>query len=368
MYHHTPYSQLRALARMLSLCCVLLVCNLLYATNTLAATDIDNDNDGITNTTEGMTCTTPSATFSDLIGSTYYASATTTSTRSAGASFGPDKLINGVLTDQNAYDGATEPFNPPLDITITNVKPMDASGLYLANDIGVPGDGIKDFTIEFFNTQGASLGIETLVGSGVTNIATINFSKTYSSIKSFKLLITTTGPSGGGAAGAVQIREMALHGRISAVCSGPDTDADGIPNYLDLDSDNDSIPDNVEAQTTVGYIAPSGIDSDSNGLDDAYETSPGAGQGLTPVNTDGADNADYLDLDSDNDGLTDLAESGLNRPDANSDGKTDNAVGNNGYDNTLEAADNYSDPNGPINTPQTACCRGYTAHSRCKLS
>ncbi|WP_020559268.1 DUF4347 domain-containing protein [Thiofilum flexile] len=319
------------------------------------ALDIDEDNDGITNVTEGMTCTIPSDTFSNLEGLTYYASATTTSDRvtpaNSSATYVPKNAIDGILNNQTAYEGAPEPFNPPLDITITNIKPIDTSALYLVNDMGANGDGIKDFTIEFFDTKGNSLGIETMLGSGIANIQTLGFSKTYNAVKSFKLLITTTGPGGGGVAGAVQIREMALYGRIASECSGPDTDADGIPNYQDLDADNDGIPDNVEAQSTVGYIAPSGIDSDGNGLDDIYETSPGAGQGLTPVNTDGTDNADYIDLDSDNDGSTDLAESGLNRPDANSDGKTDNAVGSNGYDNTLESADDYSDPNGSINTP-----------------
>ncbi len=38
---------------------------------------------------------------------------------------------------------------------------------------------------------------------------------------------------------------------------GNDTDGDGLLNQMDLDSDNDGIPDNVEAQTTTGYIAPS---------------------------------------------------------------------------------------------------------------
>ncbi len=55
-----------------------------------------------------------------------------------------------------------------------------------------------------------------------------------------------------------------------------DTDGDGIPNYLDLDSDNDGILDNYEAQATHDYIAPSGIDTDGNGLDDAYEETPGS--------------------------------------------------------------------------------------------
>jgi gliding motility-associated-like protein len=84
-----------------------------------------------------------------------------------------------------------------------------------------------------------------------------------------------------------------------------DTDKDGIPDYLDIDADNDGIPDNVEAQTTSGYVPPSGIDTNGNGLDDAYEVN---GLGIIPVNTDGTDFPDYLDDDSDNDGVLDAIE------------------------------------------------------------
>lgn len=83
---------------------------------------------------------------------------------------------------------------------------------------------------------------------------------------------------------------------------------------LDLDSDDDGVTDNVEAQTTAGYVAPSGTDSDGNGLDDAYESSPGVGEGLTPVDTDSDGTADVLDADSDNDGLQDVAERGDGQP------------------------------------------------------
>lgn len=43
--------------------------------------------------------------------------------------------------------------------------------------------------------------------------------------------------------------------------SGGQQDGDGIDDRLDLDSDDDSRYDNVEAQTTKGYIAPSGTAS-----------------------------------------------------------------------------------------------------------
>ena len=108
-----------------------------------------------------------------------------------------------------------------------------------------------------------------------------------------------------------------------------DTDNDGLTDDLDIDSDNDGITDNVEAQTTADYIAPSGfggtaafIDANSDGLDDRYDdTQVGVGQnadgsythigtGLAPIDTDGDLEADFLDLDSENDGFEDAAERG----------------------------------------------------------
>ena len=87
-----------------------------------------------------------------------------------------------------------------------------------------------------------------------------------------------------------------------------DTDNDGVPNHLDVDSDNDGIIDNVEAQPTHGYIAPSGIDSDGNGLDDNYEETPGSCGGIVPIDSDLDSYPDYVDIDSDNDGILDNVE------------------------------------------------------------
>ena len=84
-------------------------------------------------------------------------------------------------------------------------------------------------------------------------------------------------------------------------------------------------------------------DINSDGVNDIY-----AG-GLTPVaNTDGIDNPDYLDLDSDNEGADDTTEAGIT---------LSGTVGTNGLDNALESADDYSDPRGnlisPTNLPDT---------------
>ena len=126
-------------------------------------------------------------------------------------------------------------------------------------------------------------------------------------------------------------------------------DNDTHPNYLDIDADDDGIPDNVEAQLTDGYTAPSGLDVDDNGLDDVY------GDGIIPVNTDETDNPDYLDDDSDNDGVYDYIEGhDLNHdghPDVEADG---NDTDGDGLDDGFEGSNvNDYDVNDEIDNPAT---------------
>jgi len=127
------------------------------------------------------------------------------------------------------------------------------------------------------------------------------------------------------------------------ISSHIDSDNDGIPNYLDLDSDNDGIPDNVEAQATNKYNAPQGTVDKNGTWSSIYGSS-----GLSPVDTDSDGTPDYLDLDSDNDGFFDINESGLGNNDSNNTGQTNADVGINGIDNSPshEHNDSYDDING----------------------
>jgi hypothetical protein len=115
------------------------------------------------------------------------------------------------------------------------------------------------------------------------------------------------------------------------IVTGEDDDNDGKYNHLDLDSDNDGIPDNVEAQPTVGYLAPAGPVS-TTGIDTNY------GTGLTVVDTDGDKVPDILDVDSDNDGLPDIEENGMANVIT-----TFTDPDNDGLDNLFEGA-NMNDP------------------------
>ncbi|SFM14391.1 Ig-like domain-containing protein [Marinobacter zhejiangensis] len=105
-----------------------------------------------------------------------------------------------------------------------------------------------------------------------------------------------------------------------------DTDGDGIPDSLDLDSDNDGLLDLVESGLGAALIATLDADSDgvidagnpfgTNGLSDDVETATdSATLNYTVVDTDGDTVYDFRDLDSDNDGITDVVESGGSDPD-----------------------------------------------------
>ncbi|WP_419212255.1 PA14 domain-containing protein [Maribacter sp. X9] len=130
----------------------------------------------------------------------------------------------------------------------------------------------------------------------------------------------------------------ASYGTGGIDCTTVDTDGDGIPNYLDLDSDGDGIPDNVEAQTTTGYIGPVGADGNNDGLDNAYGTN-----GLVPVDSDGDGTPDFLDSNSDDQGPNDTNEAGITLSGSDSDGD--------GLDNAIDATTGYAEPGGKINNP-----------------
>src|SRR5665648_762084 len=86
-----------------------------------------------------------------------------------------------------------------------------------------------------------------------------------------------------------------------------DTDGDGNPNYLDIDADNDGIPDYFEAQPGKKYKPQLNMDTDGNGVDDAFDIHQG-GVVIIPVDTDADGVPDFLDADSDGDFVPDYIE------------------------------------------------------------
>ncbi len=119
-------------------------------------------------------------------------------------------------------------------------------------------------------------------------------------------------------------------GVVAGVAGGPyiDTDGDGVVDFRDLDSDNDGIVDLIEA--TGSDIDGNGridgfTDSNSDGGDDVQAQNP-----VIPPDQDGDRIHDFRDLDSDNDGLSDLMETAGPGNDVDSNGEIDNFTDGNG--------------------------------------
>lgn len=113
------------------------------------------------------------------------------------------------------------------------------------------------------------------------------------------------------------------NGNINPVLNGiaaQDFDRDGTPNFLDLDSDGDGITDLTEAlgvYSTTGVV--SGTDTDGDGVRAEVFGSSAAttadningfgAKGITLLDSDNDGRPNTYDIDSDNDGITDNAES-----------------------------------------------------------
>jgi hypothetical protein len=88
-----------------------------------------------------------------------------------------------------------------------------------------------------------------------------------------------------------------------------DSDNDGIPDSYDIDSDNDGILDNIEGQGETNYLPPLGRDTNGNGWDDAYDPEDGGWPfDINLTDTDDDTVPDFLDIDADNDGVFDFIE------------------------------------------------------------
>ncbi len=115
-----------------------------------------------------------------------------------------------------------------------------------------------------------------------------------------------------------------------------DMDGDGVADSIDLDNDNDGIPNVVElgladTDKDATLFGDGWLDANGNGVHDSFEG------GAPLIDTDGDGVADYLDPDSDNDGIFDAVEyDGYGDIDVNGDGIGD------GFDGeSLNNADDF---------------------------
>lgn len=219
-----------------------------------------------------------------------------------------DGKMDGSFTDTNG-NGLADVYDASAGGALISNNDTDGDGIVNAFDLDSDGDGILDVTEAGFTDTNADGIVDGTTG-------TDGWSDTIAALSSVIL---------------------------------PDADNDGKPNYEDIDSDNDGITDNVEGQATAAYAKPSGLDSDKDGIDNAYDNNDAAfggnsNNGIIPNNHDGADEPDYLDTDSDNDGRSDALESN----DWNNNKIADENITLTGLDTDGDGLDNVFDlVNGP---------------------
>ncbi|MBV6644105.1 MAG: hypothetical protein KI790_01570 [Cyclobacteriaceae bacterium] len=330
------------------------------------ALDVDSDNDGIPDMVENGLADT------DLDGTVDNGSGIT-DTNDNGLDDNYDPACDGATVSGNATaqtnTGATNPANAlgntpgtfaeiasgdiltldigqivPSGVTIVLSLNDGAAGINATANVSQSEDGTN-----FTNVQGytATTGVDTapfgpedfnyVLTADARYIRLVEASGANRPVDVHMLSFSYTNCSGGSAVAIV------------------DTDSDAISNYLDLDSDNDGIVDVLEVGGTVA--ATSGqingfTDSNGNGLNDAQES-----VALSLTNTDGDGSlADYLDIDSDNDGILDNIEAQASNAvitiaagDTDSDGLLDVYDPNNGgillipVDTDTDGADDYLD-------------------------
>ncbi|MFD2568420.1 hypothetical protein, partial [Pseudotenacibaculum haliotis] len=257
--------------------------------------DIDDDNDGILDITE-----------------------------SGGLDPNGDEDGDGIANYQDVNDDGTG------DGSLTDYTDANADGFPDAYDFD--GDGVPNHLDLDSDNDGILDNVEAQTDAGF-----IAFSATDTDGDGLVDVYDAT--VSGGASGSVGITPN--------VFDSGQTNDDTTPDYLDIDTDDDGIPDNVEAQSTLGYTAPTG-NVGENGLDSAYENvDTYTPTGITIENTDLTDLPDYRDTDSDNDGTTDINENGEGNVLSGSDTDGD------GLDNNFDADNVNYDVNDNITTPST---------------
>ncbi|MCF6132593.1 T9SS type B sorting domain-containing protein [Flavobacterium wongokense] len=313
--------------------------------------DLDNDNDGITNCTESfgnqyfnLTNTTSGTIAVGPYSNSYTGAIATAGTGApsltpiAGASDG-NFVTEAAVGVDNSVSYTVANFTSPISLAVEYASVANAADLFNSStELRISCPVNKTLTVLNPNNQ---LLIDTnydgIFESGITE---------YSSFE-VRIRLNNSVPLAAGT-GTFSIRGNLINSiiitninlsdtntsrlalRLVATCIPKDSDGDGINDQNDYDSDNDGITDFLESQGQH-IVALSNVDVNADGIDDAF------GTGLLPADTDSDTVPNYLDLDSDNDGIHDLDESGYNMADANSNGVIDGAnFGTNGLANALE--------------------------------
>ncbi len=231
----------------------------------------------------------------------------------------PDSDFDGIADFQDNDDRDNDDILDSIDLDDDNDGIPDA--LEGAGMIDTDGDGIADS----LDLDSDNDGMFDLIESGIVNPQQFDVDNNGRIDNSFAV----------GVNGLADIVETFIDSGVVNYNNGMviDTDDDGVANFMDLDSDNDGITDVIEA----GGADPDGDGIAGAGLPAVNPNGLISGSGLPVIDTDTDGVPNYIDLDSDNDGLTGLVEN--NGLDADLNGMIDGFVdqNNNGFDDVVEA-------------------------------
>jgi len=191
----------------------------------------------------------------------------------------------------------------------------DGDGVPDAQDVDLDNDGVPN----------SADGSDDTDGDGLPNLADLD-----SDGDGVPDLVEAGGVDANGdglADSFVDVNQNGLADAFEVVLGGhalplPDSDGDGIDNHRDLDSDGDGMSDVTESSGTDanGDGRMDGTDGNHDGLVDVVEGGATGGHPLARPDSDGDGTIDALDLDSDDDGVTDAREG---RGDTDGDGIPD---------------------------------------------
>ncbi len=329
--------------------------------------DLDDDNDGIPDKVECPSYfknLTGSRGFSDATAPSnwYYANSSSnfdvsTSAAITYGSTNKNSTLTGGLFDEidgiNTTGGLQNVLveNPEPVALVCKLSEMLVAGASYeyAFDLGArsTGNTSHHYYVKVFNAD-LDIVVDTLESGLLSSLPLYasspnfkNFAGTFTvpSTGNYYLLFTTEGA--GNSDDDYLIDRVAMRGEVN-LC---DTDGDGIPNLLDLDSDNDGCPDLKEAGVSPltdvitpstalagsfgiapGALAgsqlnPSAADANNDGLNDSVDPDTNGTPNYTStyayaistadnycIDTDGDGIPDVIDLDDDNDGVLDTEE------------------------------------------------------------
>eukprot|EP00731_Ephydatia_muelleri_P033031 g33031.t1 len=220
--------------------------------------------------------------------------------------FNPSSTGAKTATVSIANNDATGSENPyTFTIKGTGIQTFfdsDGDGVYDNIDVDDDNDGIRDITEEVNcnNSNGQKVDYKFLnetFGTGART--TIN--TTYAATTSYSYQDATTPTNVEGSGSSLDLND----------------DTDGVADVFDLDADNDGIPDVIEAglgniSNGKGKIDVTWVDGNGNGLLDSAEPTAA----IQALDSDGDGIPNYIDLDSDNDSLFDVDESGAGNTNA----------------------------------------------------